>query len=75
MVFKPFQLKIADLPQIIEIEMHPNALQSEVDEMVESICSQVVYNSRSAEYEQSVPDPKVEVIERKGDTVKLKIAV
>lgn len=43
MVFKAFDFKISDLPKIVEIEMSAHASQSAVEEMIESVRSQVVY--------------------------------
>lgn len=74
MVFKPFELKLTDLPKELEIEMPHNASSSDVEEMLESVRSQVVYNSRLADEERPAPSPKVEVLGRKGDLVKLRVA-
>ena len=74
MVFKSFDLKTTDLPKVLEIEMHRGASASDIAEMVESVRAQVVYNSRSADEERPIPAPNVEVLERRGDMVKLRVA-
>lgn len=73
MVFKAFELKITDLPKVLKIEMPQNASASDLDEMVESVRTQVVYNSRSADEERPVPAPNVEVLDNRDNVVTLKI--
>jgi hypothetical protein len=75
MILKPFDLKIQDLPKELEIEVSSSASAEEIDEVVESVKSQVIYNSRGSEEEKALPIPNVEILRREGDLLKLKIAV
>lgn len=72
MLFTPFELKLADLPKVLEIEMNTGASPSDFAEMVESIRTQVIYNSRDDDRPITVPN--VEILERHGDIVKLRVA-
>ena len=75
MILKPFELKIQDLPKEIELEIPAHASSVELQEILDGVKAQVIYNSRGVEEEVELPTPHVEVVKRDGDTLRLRIAV
>ncbi len=73
MILEGITLKVSDLPKELVVEIPDGASDSEVERVKESLRSQVAYNSRIEDQEDSVPEIKVIELERKTNTVKLRL--
>lgn len=71
MDLKSFELKVTDLPKTLDIEISENSSSSDLEEMLENIQSQLIYNSRLSEDESPISVPKVRILERQDKAVKI----
>ena len=72
MELRTIDIKLNDLPKEIDIEFPSQASESELKEMLDNLKAQVAYNSRSDD-SAAVMEPKVKLIQRYGDSVRLEI--
>ena len=73
MELNTFDLKIKDLPREVDITVPEAASDNDVHQMIEDLKAQLIYNSRYAD-ESPDRDLKIEIIQRSGSKVKLKIS-
>lgn len=71
MELRSFDLKLTELPRIIEVKVPTGATESDLKQMIEDLKAQVAYNSRFEDSDSR--EPEIELLGRAGDIVQLKV--
>lgn len=72
MELESFTLRINDLPKVIEVRIPDGATEETVQQIIEDVKTEVIYNSRYGE-ESDSREPRIEIVERTTNLIKLKI--
>lgn len=75
MEFESLGIKISDLPKEISVSVPTSLTEEQLNEIVEDLRGQILYNSRHEEEMATQPELNVTVVEQRPSSVVLRASV